>query len=42
MITGFAKHGFARKALNMFDQMIKAGVKPNEVAFVAAVLTTVR
>jgi len=35
MITGFAKHGFARKALNMFDQMIKAGVKPNEVAFVA-------
>lgn len=35
MITGFAKHGFASKALNMFDQMIKAGAKPNEVTFVA-------
>ena len=35
MITGFAKHGFASKALNMFDQMIKAGVKQNEVTFVA-------
>ncbi|KAJ8442106.1 hypothetical protein Cgig2_007944 [Carnegiea gigantea] len=38
MITGFAKHGFASKALNMFDQMIKAGVKPNEVTFVAVLL----
>ncbi|KNA07973.1 hypothetical protein SOVF_166890 [Spinacia oleracea] len=35
MITGFAKHGFARKALEMFDKMIHDGVKPNEVTFTA-------
>ena len=35
MITGFAKHGFARKALDSFDQMIEAGVKSNEITFIA-------
>ncbi|OVA01955.1 Pentatricopeptide repeat [Macleaya cordata] len=35
MITGFAKHGFAKKALEMFHKMIKTGIKPNEVTYVA-------
>ncbi|PIA49029.1 hypothetical protein AQUCO_01300111v1 [Aquilegia coerulea] len=35
MITGFAKHGYARRALTMFHEMVKEGVKPNEVTYVA-------
>ncbi|KAL4575746.1 hypothetical protein LXL04_011831 [Taraxacum kok-saghyz] len=35
IITGFAKHGFAVKALEKFDEMVKAGVKPNEVTYVS-------
>ncbi|KAJ6792369.1 putative pentatricopeptide repeat-containing protein, chloroplastic [Iris pallida] len=35
MITGFAKHGHANLALESFDEMISAGVKPNEVTYVA-------
>lgn len=35
MITGFAKHGYAEKALELFHQMVLAGVKPNEVTYVA-------
>lgn len=35
MITGFAKHGYARKALELFHQMALAGIKPNEVTYVA-------
>nr|XP_043634026.1 pentatricopeptide repeat-containing protein At3g49170, chloroplastic [Erigeron canadensis] len=35
IITGFAKHGLARNALEMFDQMLSAGVKPNEVTYIA-------
>ncbi|KAL9294381.1 Pentatricopeptide repeat-containing protein chloroplastic [Arabidopsis thaliana] len=35
MITGFAKHGFAIRVLETFNQMIEEGVKPNEVTYVA-------
>lgn len=35
IITGFAKHGFAKKALDMFYQMTEAGIKPNEITFIA-------
>lgn len=35
MITGFAKHGLAKRALEMFDQMLEAGIKPNEVTYIA-------
>ncbi|KAI3891341.1 hypothetical protein MKX03_031437 [Papaver bracteatum] len=35
MITGFAKHGFAKKALETFDDMIQTGIRPNEVTYVA-------
>lgn len=35
IITGFAKHGFARKALDLFEQMLGFGVEPNEVTYVA-------
>ncbi|KAM7463697.1 hypothetical protein LguiA_031818 [Lonicera macranthoides] len=38
MIMGFAKHGFAERALEMFDQMIEAGIKPNEVTYIAVLL----
>lgn len=35
IITGLAKHGFARKALKMFHEMLEAGVNPNEVTYIA-------
>lgn len=35
IITGFAKHGFAKTALELFSQMLMAGIKPNEVTYVA-------
>ena len=35
MITGFAKHGFAARALEMFRKMLEKGTKPNEITFVA-------
>ncbi|KAK9272691.1 hypothetical protein L1049_003068 [Liquidambar formosana] len=35
IITGFAKHGFARRALEMFHEMLKTGIKPNEITYVA-------
>ncbi|KAA8540022.1 hypothetical protein F0562_026714 [Nyssa sinensis] len=35
MITGFAKHGFARRALEIFHQMLEVGMKPNEITYVA-------
>nr|GFB44971.1 hypothetical protein [Tanacetum cinerariifolium] len=35
VITGYAKHGLAKSALEKFDQMLKAGVKPNEVTYIA-------
>ncbi|VFQ73040.1 unnamed protein product [Cuscuta campestris] len=34
MITGFAKHGFAKRALDLFGQMLGSGVKPNEVTYI--------
>ena len=35
MITGFAKHGFPARALEMFRKMLEKGTKPNEITFVA-------
>lgn len=35
MITGFAKHGFAERALELFAEMLSNGVKPNEVTYIA-------
>ncbi|KAJ4873375.1 Pentatricopeptide repeat-containing protein [Raphanus sativus] len=35
MITGLATHGLGGEALTMFNRMVKAGVQPNSVTFVA-------
>ncbi|KAK9143998.1 hypothetical protein Syun_013398 [Stephania yunnanensis] len=35
MITGLAKHGYAARALKMFREMVDAGIKPNEVTYIA-------
>ncbi|XP_057950411.1 pentatricopeptide repeat-containing protein At3g49170, chloroplastic isoform X2 [Malania oleifera] len=35
IITGFAKHGYATRALEMFRKMIEIGVKPNEITYIA-------
>ncbi|XP_050225897.1 pentatricopeptide repeat-containing protein At3g49170, chloroplastic [Mercurialis annua] len=35
MVTGFAKHGFAARALETFREMLEAGVKPNEITYIA-------
>ncbi|KAI3458022.1 hypothetical protein Pfo_014685 [Paulownia fortunei] len=35
IITGFAKHGFAKTALELFKQMLDIGVEPNEVTYIA-------
>ncbi|KAJ4956824.1 hypothetical protein NE237_013607 [Protea cynaroides] len=34
LIVGFAVHGFAEAALELFSQMLSSGVKPNYVTFV--------
>ncbi|KAI3687235.1 hypothetical protein L1987_80929 [Smallanthus sonchifolius] len=34
MIVGFASHGHAAKALNIFEQMREMGYKPDEITFV--------
>nr|TKS07962.1 phosphoglycerate/bisphosphoglycerate mutase family protein [Populus alba] len=35
MIAGYGMHGFAREALDVFYQMIWAGVKPNYITFIS-------
>ncbi|KAI9124420.1 hypothetical protein K1719_004342 [Acacia pycnantha] len=35
MIAGFAMHGEGEKALELYDEMIRSGMKPNDVTFVA-------
>ncbi|XVF53418.1 hypothetical protein PTKIN_Ptkin05aG0098300 [Pterospermum kingtungense] len=35
MITGFAKHGFATRALEIFHEMLEVGIRPNEITYVA-------
>ncbi|KAE8662172.1 Pentatricopeptide repeat-containing protein [Hibiscus syriacus] len=35
MITGFAKHGFATRALEMFHEMLEARIRPNEITYIA-------
>lgn len=34
MIVGFAMHGHATEAINLFEEMVKTEVKPNRVTFV--------
>eukprot|EP01018_Ginkgo_biloba_P011979 Gb_15588 [translate_table: standard] len=34
MIAGYAQHGHGREALELFDQMQGAGIKPNHITFV--------
>ena len=36
MITGFAKHGFGSKAMEMFHKMLDDGVGPNEINYITA------
>lgn len=33
MITGYAQHGFGQEALEIYDNMVSSGVRPNEVTF---------
>ncbi|CAN6344889.1 unnamed protein product [Urochloa humidicola] len=35
MISGLAKHGYAEQALELFHGMVSAGVKPNDVTYIA-------
>ncbi|CAN6358141.1 unnamed protein product [Urochloa humidicola] len=35
MISGLAKHGYAERALELFHDMVLAGVKPNDVTYIA-------
>ncbi|XP_058114554.1 pentatricopeptide repeat-containing protein At5g66520-like [Magnolia sinica] len=35
MISGFAMHGYAEKSFELFDEMVVAGIQPNEAVFVA-------
>lgn len=35
MITGYAAHGLGLQAIEVFEQMISMGFKPNEVTFIA-------
>ncbi|TYI40984.1 hypothetical protein ES332_A02G202400v1 [Gossypium tomentosum] len=34
MIAGFAMHGYAYAALELFHEMVKIGIKPNKVTFI--------
>ncbi|XP_021639104.2 pentatricopeptide repeat-containing protein At4g16835, mitochondrial [Hevea brasiliensis] len=38
MISGYAQHGAGEKALNLFDEMKKAGIRPDWITFVAVLL----
>ncbi|XP_019172163.1 PREDICTED: pentatricopeptide repeat-containing protein At5g44230 [Ipomoea nil] len=38
MILGFAMHGHANSALNLFEQMLRTNVKPNDVTFLGVLL----
>ncbi|XP_059074204.1 putative pentatricopeptide repeat-containing protein At1g68930 [Cryptomeria japonica] len=34
MIGGFAYHGFGKESLQLFEQMLKAGMKPDHITFI--------
>ncbi|KAI3470598.1 hypothetical protein Pfo_027261 [Paulownia fortunei] len=34
MIAGYAQHGFGREALEIYDIMLRNGVKPNDITFI--------
>ncbi|CAK7342782.1 unnamed protein product [Dovyalis caffra] len=38
MIMGYGMHGYGNEALDMFSEMCKAGIKPNEITFVGVLL----
>lgn len=38
MISGFAQHGLGKLALDLFDEMVKDGVKPSSITFVAVLM----
>jgi pentatricopeptide repeat protein len=38
MITGYAKHGYAVRALELFDEMVSTGVKPNDTTYTAVLM----
>eukprot|EP01018_Ginkgo_biloba_P006260 Gb_32989 [translate_table: standard] len=35
MIAGYAQHGCGKEALQVFEQMLQAGIKPSDVTFIA-------
>jgi pentatricopeptide repeat protein len=35
MISGYAQHGFAYKAVQLFEQMQREGIRPNHITFIA-------
>ncbi|KAL5997799.1 hypothetical protein ACLOJK_008731, partial [Asimina triloba] len=35
MVAGYGMHGHGQQAIELFNQMLKLGIKPNEVSFVA-------
>eukprot|EP01018_Ginkgo_biloba_P030868 Gb_12240 [translate_table: standard] len=37
MIVGYAKHGCGKEALQLFEQMQRAGMKPNHITFVGVI-----
>ncbi|KAJ0963904.1 hypothetical protein J5N97_029026 [Dioscorea zingiberensis] len=37
LINGLAMHGFAVECLDLFSQMLKEGVKPNEITFIGVI-----
>eukprot|EP01018_Ginkgo_biloba_P000501 Gb_29077 [translate_table: standard] len=34
MIAGYGKHGFVKEALQLFEQMKKTGIKPDQITFI--------
>ncbi|KAG8386984.1 hypothetical protein BUALT_Bualt03G0205400 [Buddleja alternifolia] len=37
MIMGYALHGWGREAINLFNEMTKGGVRPNDVTFIGVI-----
>ncbi|CAI9276970.1 unnamed protein product [Lactuca saligna] len=38
MICGYSHHGFGKKSLNLFQEMLKSGQDPNQVTFVGVLI----
>eukprot|EP01018_Ginkgo_biloba_P029996 Gb_33537 [translate_table: standard] len=37
MIAGYGKHGLAKEAFHLFEQMQQAGIKPNHITFISVI-----